>query len=236
MEERNLDKAIDILTKLMNGEEVGKSFDAALYESYSTNAEVYELVHRILRRMNIQLYEYHDSLYVTAGENNQVFGFTNGDLRKELGLKVNRELYMCYFIIYQIITCFYKDSAGYNFTEYIRIEDVITAVDASLSHIIDNLEILAENETEEHSFKTIALMWNELPAATEEAVRAAKNSKAGYVKLVFNFLVTQQLMAESQERYYLKEKAKAFIEHYFEDNKGRLYQIIKGEEQEDATY
>lgn len=236
MEEKNLDKAIDILTKLMNGEAVGKSSDVALYEAYSTNAEVYDLVHRMLGGMNIQLYEYHDSLYITPGDNNQVFGFTNGDLRKELGLKVNRELYLCYFIIYQIITCFYSDSAGYNFTEYVRIEDVLEAVDTSLSHIIDKLEILVQNETEENSFKTIAMVWNDLPAATEESVRAAKNSKAGYIKLVLNFLVSQQLMAESEERYYLKEKAKALIEHYFEDSKGRLYQIIKGEEIEDAAY
>lgn len=236
MEERNLDKAIDIVTRLINGETIGKTAEVSLYEEYSTNAQVYELVHRMLQRMNIQLYEYHDSLYITAGENNQTFGFTNSDMRKELGLKVNRELYLCYFIIYQIIICFYSDSAGYNFTEYIRIEDVIEAVDTSLSHIIDKLEILVENPVEENSFKTIAMLWNDLPAATEESIRAAKNSKAGYVKLVLNFMVSQQLMAESEERYYLREKAKALIEHYFEDNKGRLYEIMKGEEKEDAPY
>ena len=96
MEERNLDKAIDILTRLLNGEEVGRnSANVSLYEEYSTNAQVYDLVNRMLSRMNVKLYEYNYSLYITAGDNNQVFGFTNADLRKELGLKVNRELYLC---------------------------------------------------------------------------------------------------------------------------------------------
>lgn len=238
MEERNLDKAMDILTKLMNGEEVGKGSQAnvALYEEYSTNAEVYDLVNRMLQRMNIKLYEYNDSLYITAGENNQVFGFSNADIRKELGLKVNRELYLCYFIIYQIITCFYSDSSGYNFTEYVKIEDIMTMVDTSLKHIIDNIEILANNETEENSFRTLAILWNDLPAATEESVRAAKNSKAGYIKLTLNFLTSQKLMAQADERYYLKDRAKALIENYFEENKGRLYEMIQGKEKEDATY
>ena len=35
------------------------------------------------------------------------------------------------------------------------------AVDYSLKHIIDNLEILTNNETEENSFKTLALMWSD---------------------------------------------------------------------------
>ena len=188
MEERNLDKAIDIVTRLMNGEEVGKnsSETVSLYEEYNTNAEVYDIVNRMLNRMNIRLYEYKYSLYITAGENNQVFGFSNADLRKELGLKVNKELYLCYFIIYQIMTCFYTDSSGYSLTEYVKIEDIMEAVDHSLKHIIDNLEILTNNEVEENSFQTLAILWSELPA-TEEMIRAVKNSKAGYIKLVLNF-------------------------------------------------
>ena len=70
-------------------------------------------------------------------------------------------------------------------------------------------------------------MWNELPVATEETVRAAKNSKAGYVKLVLNFLIEQKIMSQSEERYYLMNRGKALIENYFEENKGRLYQIMQ---------
>ena len=117
-----------------------------------------------------------------------------------------------------------------------KIEDIMEAVDYSLKHIIDNLEILTNNETEENSFKTLALMWNDLPAATEESIRAVKNSKAGYIKLVLNFLISQKLMAQSEERYYLKDRARALIENYFEESKGRLYEIIQGKEKEDAAY
>ena len=119
---------------------------------------------------------------------------------------------------------------------YVKIEDIMEAVDYSLKHIIDNLEILTNNETEENSFKTLALMWSDLPAATEESIRAVKNSKAGYIKLVLIFMISQKLMAQSEERYYLKDRARALIENYFEESKGRLYEIIQGKEKEDATY
>ena len=71
------------------------------------------------------------------------------------------------------------------------------------------------------------------------SVRASRGSKAGFVKLVFNFLTTEGLMLESDGRYYPKDKFKALIENYFDnyfDNyKGRLYEILRGDK-DDATH
>ena len=92
MESRNLDRALDIVSKLINGENVGENGDnAALYQEYSTNAQVYDIVMMTLKKMNLDIYEYKNSLYVSAGQNNPVFGYTNEELRKELGVKLNRE-------------------------------------------------------------------------------------------------------------------------------------------------
>ena len=94
MEIRNLDRALDIVSKLINGENVGENGDnEALYQEYSTNAQVYDIVMMTLKKMNLDIYEYKNSLYVSAGQNNPVFGYTNEELRKELGVKLNRELY-----------------------------------------------------------------------------------------------------------------------------------------------
>ena len=125
MESRNLDRALDIVSKLINGENVGENGDnAALYQEYSTNAQVYDIVMMTLKKMNLDIYEYKNSLYVSAGQNNPVFGYTNEELRKELGVKLNRELYLAYFVIYNTITSFYSDTSAANYTSYVRIEDV----------------------------------------------------------------------------------------------------------------
>jgi len=233
LENRNLDKALDIVSKLIIGEDVHRNQgnNIALYEEYTSNAEIFELVQTIVKKMNLSLYEYSYGLYITAGENNRVFGFTNEELKKVLGIKLNRELYLCYFIIYNIITGFYSDSDTYTFVEYVRIEDIIHSVDSSLSNIISNLEVYVLNEAEENSFKTLALLWEDMPIVSGEEntqTRASRNSKAGYVKVVFNFLLSQDLFIESEERYYPKDRLKALIENYFEDNAGRLHQILSG--------
>ena len=83
MDEKNLEKAMDIVTMLIGGEEVGKNIQSsrALYEEYSSNPQIYDYVHKMLKKMNIVLYEYKDCLYITAGVHNHVVGYSNADIR-----------------------------------------------------------------------------------------------------------------------------------------------------------
>lgn len=238
MTNRNLEKALDIVSALITGKTVdNKGENAGLYEEYQNNSELYDLAQTILKKMNLELYEYNNGLYISPGENNKTFGYTNEELKKAIGVKLNRELYLCYFIIYNIITRFYNDSANYTYVEYVKQEDVIASVDSTLSGIVSNLSILAMDEVEAGSFKELALVWEDMPVVSSEdvSIRASRGSKSGFVKLVFNFLAEEGLMIESEGRYYPKEKFKALIEHYFDQYKGRLYEILRGEE-DNATH
>lgn len=241
MESRNLDYAFDIVTKLLNGEEIsrGNKENISLYEEYNGNGEVYDYVQTFLKKMNLKIYEYNYGLYVTAGENNRVFGFSNEELKKALGVKLHKELYLCYYIMYQVVTYFYTETTAPNYVDYIGIEDVIRSVDGSLNQMVNELNILVQGEIEENSFRALALLWSDLPLTTGgdlEGIRAAKNSRTGFVKLVFNFMVNQKLLLEAEDRYYPTERFKALIENYFEEYQGRLYEIMTGKENPDATY
>jgi hypothetical protein len=211
-----------------------------LYEEYVNNPEVYQIVQQMIKKMNLNLYEYNNGLYLTAGDNNQVFGYTNEELRKILGVRLNRELYLCYFIIYIVMTRFYTDSGTYTFVEYIKAEDIIQGVTEALSHITSQLQVLVTEEIEEESFRMMAMLWGDMPVMTgdeQSILRSARNSQAGYVKRVLNFLVDQELLAEAEGRYYPKDRLRAVIENYFEEYKGRLYQIISGKgESDDAVH
>lgn len=133
------------------------------------------------------------------------------------------------------MTEFYKTSGSYTYTEFVRHEDVIKAVDSVLVKVIDPSAGLVLDDVEENSFKTLALLWDELPVTSTDDVqgqRAARNSKTGYVKLTFNFLVAQGLFVENQDKYYPTDRFKAMAENYYSINRGRLYEILTREEQE----
>ena len=137
MDSRNLDKAIEIYARLIQGETIAKASreNSALYEDYYGNAEVYEIVGNLLKKLNLSIYEYNEALYITPGEGNRVFGYTNDDMKRILGLRLNKELFQCYFLKYVILLYFYKDSGSYQFREFIKPEKVIEEADKYLADV-----------------------------------------------------------------------------------------------------
>ena len=239
MNNANLDKAMEIFALLIVGEEVSRAQHVDLYEEYQNNSEVYDILTSVLKKSNLSLYEFGDSLYVTAGEGNRIFGFTNDELKRAIGLRLNRELYLAYFIIYNTILLFYQDSGSFSYIDYVRSEDVIAQTESSLKQALNALRGNALNAVEENSFQTLATLWDDMPLipANDDmmSLKAARGSKTGFVKLVFNFLMSQDLFFESQGRYYVKPRFRALAENYYEENRGRLYTIVTGGEK-DATY
>ena len=77
MENRNLEKALELISDLIQGEE-----NPVLYEEYVSNSEVYRLTSMIAKKLGLSIYEYQNHLYMTSGEHNRVFGFTNEELKK----------------------------------------------------------------------------------------------------------------------------------------------------------
>lgn len=235
MEQRNLEKAIDIYARLMMGEEIKRDSGSNrdLYEEYVQNAEVYEVLDMIVKRLNLNLYEYNNGLYLTAGDGNRIFGYSNDELKRTMGLRYNKELYLCYFIMYQLLLTFYNDTGSYQFVECTTLPELLEKTTKALKKIIVKLDVLVQDEVEENSFKTIALLWDELPLNSTEDVlpyRASRSCQTGMVKLVLNFMVNQDLFMEAQERYYPTDRMKALTENYFEEYRGRLYEILKEEE------
>lgn len=235
MDSRNLEKALELYAKLIAGENVSKveGKNSRLYEEYSENPEVYEILNVMLKKLNLSIYEYEESLYVTAGQGNRVFGYQNEELKRSMGVRLNKELYLCYFIIYQVLLSFYSDSATISYKEYVKLEEIATKVTESIRSVKENMQVLVQAEVEEDSFLAIALLWDEVPYTTGTEtmeVRASKASKAGYVKLVFNFLKSQELFIENNERYYPTKRFRALAERYFEENRGTLYELFGGKQ------
>ena len=56
MTNRNLEKALDIVSELIMGRAVDKKGDnAGLYQEYQNNSEVFDMVQLVLKKMNINI-------------------------------------------------------------------------------------------------------------------------------------------------------------------------------------
>ena len=184
MDHRNLDKAMEIFACLITGETVGKDNHRDLYDAYSSQAEVYDILDAVLKKSNLRLYEYRNTLYVTAGDENRVFGYTNDELKKAIGLRLNRELFLAYLIIYDVMILFYETTSGEAALAYVKTDMVIESTTSLLSGVMARLESIVQNDIEENSFRTLALLWDELPLMAENddisTLKAARGSKTGF--------------------------------------------------------
>lgn len=235
MEEKSLDKALDIYSALIIGKEVSRlnPDTRELYEEYYSNSAVYDITTRLVKKLNLNIYEFNEAIYLTAGEGNKIFGYTNDDMKRILGLRVNKELYVVYFIIYNALLYFYQDSASYQVKEFVKAEDILESVNDYMMKFTSDLSVYSMDEISEESFKSIALLWDELPTVTsedKERNRASRASRMGYIKLTFNFLIEQKLFVAVSDRYYPTDRFKAVVENYFEEYKGKIYDILGGKE------
>ena len=141
--ERNLEKALDIYSVLATGRSISAKDKetAELYNAFYSESEVYDTVTGLLKRLNLKLYEYNESIFVTAGSGNKIFGYTNDDLKRQLGLRLNKELYLVYFIAYEALLQFYKTSDSYQIKDYIRTDELIESVNKELNRISSDASV-----------------------------------------------------------------------------------------------
>ena len=68
MEDRNLEKALELISDLIQGEE-----NPVLYEEYISNSEVYRLTAMIAKKMGLSIYEYQNQILFLQFVNQSIF-------------------------------------------------------------------------------------------------------------------------------------------------------------------
>ena len=79
------------------------------------------------------------------------------------------------------MTLFYETTSGEAALTYVKTDMVIESTTALLSGVMARLETIVQNDIEENSFRTLALLWDELPLMAENddisTLKAARGSK-----------------------------------------------------------
>ena len=106
------------------------------------------------------------------------------------------------------MTLFYETTSGEAALTYVKTDMVIESTTALLSGVMARLETIVQNDIEENSFRTLALLWDELPLMAEnDDISTLKAARAG--------------------KYYITDRMRALVENYFDSCKGRLYEVIE---------
>lgn len=229
----NMKKALEIFAILIKGESINTVLNNDLYNEYRLNSSIQMDLEEIVNVFDLNLYSYDEAgLFVSAGVDNKVFGFSNDELKNILKLKRNEQLYLCYFIIYSTVMFFYIQSGYRTNVKYIKPSQVVDKVEEKLM-AIQNRD---DEGSSDKSFKILYKIWRVLPlsnTANKDKINEEENSfesKIGFVNKTLKFMVSNNLLFRNKDMgvYMPTPKLDAAIDSYFNerDVKNSLMELL----------
>ncbi|MBK1812049.1 hypothetical protein JHL18_15610 [Clostridium sp. YIM B02505] len=237
IQDSDFDKAQEIAAYLLKHNELLEDKEKYLYSNYIIDTVVQSLVQKIILTYDLNLIEYNRGLYITPGVNNQYFGYKNDELKVLLKVDSNNEIYLVYFIMYTIITMFYKETAYATYKDYITNTEVVKRVDTMVRAItVKKSEEITYEESSLHAIREKWLDMDETPVNSSEITLDSSrksNYKYSFVNRTLAFLVGESILFQNkQERSFAPtDKFKALIADFFDrkDVKNILVDFAKGD-------
>lgn len=214
--------AFRIFVQLLNN---GETKDRELLQAYG-EGEVRLILEEIVEReADVKIFATQDSLCITPGVDNKIFGYRNAELRSAMKLKDNSQLYLAYFVILCMLARFYNsDDQSLSARQFLPLEELEKMVTEQIEEILlakeERGEELASFEEETAiCLSQVASTWQELPAFDDRKknLRQARNNRISFLLQVFSFLEEEGLLQilENREIRLMKKMEHLVMKYYF---------------------
>ena len=229
--DENLDVALEIINTLIQNKEISKGKNVSLYQKYVNSSDIGNLADKIAEKMGFDIYRMDNTLNLCVMLDNKIFGYTNEELKKKIKMiNKNEDIYLMYFIILTILTCFYRESGLNSPRSYLNLSELLETIEIKFQSLVKE-DIEKTSKENEYNFVDIKNVWERLQDAREDIVLGGKNDKISFVKLVLNFLEEEKLINFNEERQIISitTRFKAIVYFYFEnskENKNKLLEYV----------
>ncbi|EEK53395.1 DUF6063 family protein [Bacillus cereus] len=119
-----------------------------MYQLY-TKEQVQEILNKLIeQKANMKILETEDALYIVPNMDNELFSYSNQELKEKMKLKSNRELYLAYFAMLTVISKFYnREDQSLSTRVYVTIEEIESTI---RDHMVQFKKSMKEfNDTED---------------------------------------------------------------------------------------
>ena len=227
--DENLDVALEIINTLIQNKEISKEKNLSLYQKYVNSSEIGNLSDKIAEKMGFDIYRMDNTLNLCVMLDNKIFGYTNEELKKKIKMiNKNEEIYLMYFIILTILTCFYRESGLNSPRSYLNLSELLETIEIKFQSLVKE-DIEKTSRENEYNFVDIKNVWERLQDAREDIAVGGKNDKISFVKLVLHFLEEEKLINFNEERQIISitKRFKAIVYFYFENNKENKNKLLE---------
>ena len=227
--DENLDVALEIINTLIQNKEISKGKNVSLYQKYVNSSDIGNLADKIAEKMGFDIYRMDNTLNLCAMLDNKILGYTNEELKKKIKMiNKNEEIYLMYFIILTILTCFYRESGLNSPRSYLNLSELLETIEIKFQSLVKE-DIEKTSRENEYNFVDIKNVWERLQDAREDIAVGGKNDKISFVKLVLHFLEEEKLINFNEERQIISitKRFKAIVYFYFENNKENKNKLLE---------
>lgn len=193
-----------------------------LHEAVIRDAAIYNDLENMCQNLGLFLNERSGIFYVSPIPGTRTFGYSNEDLRKELGYSFNNEdVYTALFIIANIITEFFPEASSIPARQFLKSNELMEIVDKKIGILKGNANLDEISYAKSYNFEIVVKKWTELPMIkldkleTENHKEYGKSSKIQILNTTLRFLEGQELIKmvefSGDRSIYITERLKATI-------------------------
>ncbi len=176
--------------------------DAQLCRSLD-NDEVLEAVSILEEEFDLQLLVTPTEVFLSPALDNELFGFSNQELRQRLKVKNNNDLALACFSILALLSLFYRgDGFDIKSRDFVTIEEWHTFLNGKLQFVRDSGMAAEGRDDLRLNMPGILKAWDEMMPYDETKVRLAmtENNQIGLLFRVMRFLEDERLIQTEQDR------------------------------------
>ena len=204
----------DIFYYLLEHHELHEETENRLYECYTENESVQNLVKSQGEAAQSHIERYGNVIYLIPREDNHFLGFSKAQLKAALckSSGVDRDYFLSQFVILTLLVEFYDGQGSSSKSrEYIRVGELQNSISAYLKEGAKN----SDEESEEKSGLSFLSMSEAYEALrSDEKGSKAKTTKEGFLHNILKFLEKQGLIeyVEEDEMIQTTKKLDSFMD------------------------
>ncbi|MQL52814.1 hypothetical protein GFC01_11180 [Desulfofundulus thermobenzoicus] len=234
-EQSTVTTALTLLRELLKEPVVNRENNGSLILRVQQDPDVLNLWQEVLEPVfGIKLLHAGDEFYLTAGmEEDSIFNYSNAELRDQLKVDTNTELYLCSFIVLTLLAALYNsdDTTGPS-RDFIPLAELERLVSSNFQALLAREDVEELENRARMNLVEPARLWNDLALQRPEAVRPrSTNTRWGYLLRTLAFLEEHRLVKIYDNRQvYPLPRLNSMVAHYYnhQQRKNLILELLQG--------
>jgi len=227
---KTVETSLELLKELLDNPVVKRETHEDLVARVNYDPEVLNLWRELIEPLfDIKLLPAGDRFYLAGSLTGGIFSYSNEELRRQLKVENNRELYLCTFIVLVLLASFYDSDDGLEPSrESLLLQDLEAMVTENLQELGRHPQVEQLEDRTRVNLREPAEIWLDLPYQKPGVVKQrSSRSRLAFLLKTMDFLQEHGLVRLVQDRQVFPEERLHYLVAYYYNHQERKNEILE---------